>query len=619
MNDKKLHLSMKGKLIVSFAGIVAIFMVVALIQGLLINKVEQAVRSQKGEMAKQIDVARITQYLQELNTMETALAEAADPTLADPFRQKAKVLEAELAEVGFASETGAVRELGQLRSQATTYIDIIEEMTAAMDNPELDPLTVLEKIDVLHQNALALNQEMLSQNGLLRKAAAENAEQAERQSLLLLDQTMSVAIYAAVLVFGLTLGIAFLLIRSFLSPINRLQAAVRIIAEGDLRHQIHSPHKDELGKLSDHFDHMVERVRTMLYQTQTISASLADYSGSFQQSSAITAKTHYEIVEAIQEIAAGAGEQAGESEHSTRLIRELAAEVQDIKAYSELMLTTSQTASGNTETGAHAVAALKHVAAQSRQSIGRVEDALGRLKEQSQQISRITQTITEISNQTNILSLNAAIEAARAGASGKGFAVIADEVRQLSVQTKQSTVHISAIVGDLMEKMAEFERQMQATRHNFDEQDQRTAETFSAFASISDSFTQISSQIGQVHDKVDLTMLKNRCLAQSVHKVLVIAGQTAAGVQEVNAASVQQDEAIRLIARQAIEINDLSQQLIGGIQLFKIREAEEIVQANEEQDGEQDEEKSASRVETNRSPLYRLEPGEADLNIPLPS
>lgn len=567
-----LHLSMKWKLILVFSAITFIFLGVALYQGLKINQVELSMERQKTEMEKRITVQTITQLLQELDGLEKSLAESSDVELAGSFKDKQQQLTDEIANMDFEQETPASAELQLLRTQAGEYAGLFGELVKTMEDESLDPLTVLEQIDALHMKALAVNQSMLETNGKLYDAAAGNAERAQDHSFALLDQTVSIVLYAAGGVFLFTLVLAWLLIRSFLGPVRRLQDALRQIADGDLRQQINSPYNDELGRLSYHFDHMVTRVREMLRQTLSVASSLADYSHSFQQSSSITADTNQDIVRTIQEISVGADQQAVQSEQSAVLLQELEREVDEITDHTDAMLTTSETANHNTRRGSETVTALQQISRHSRDSIGRVYQALEKLVEQSQDITRITNSITEISKQTNILSLNAAIEAARAGASGKGFAVIADEVRHLSVQTKDSSIHISEIIHELQNSMTDFQGYMLETKKSLEQQEHQVAETLASFEAIDGSITGISRQIGQIHHKVELTRKINSRLAVSIHSVASVAEQTAAGVQEVNASSTQQDKAIRDIARQAVEINEISQQLFTEINIFKIEE-----------------------------------------------
>lgn len=501
------------------------------------------------------------------------MAESSDLEQAESLQEKQQQLSAELARVNFEQGTPASASFKLLTAQAAEYGTLTKELVTVMSDETLDPLSVLEKIDGIHTKALALNQDMLKTNGKLYTAAAKNAEQAQNVSFALLDDTVSIVTYAAIAVSLFLLMLAWLLIRSFLTPVRKLQAALRQIADGDLRQQINSPYNDELGQLSHHFDHMVSRVQGMLRQTLSAAGSLADYAQSFQGSSAVTAHTNQNIVRTIQEISLGADQQASQSEQSTQLLVEVASGVREITDYTDVMLTTSEAANRNRQLGSETVTALRQSSQDSRVSISKVYGALDKLVSQSKDISRITHSITEISKQTNILSLNAAIEAARAGAAGKGFAVIADEVRQLSVQTNGSSVHISRIIQELEAGMADFQGHMMETRDRLEQQDHQVEQTLASFAAIDESITGISTQIGQIHLKVEQTSVLNSRLAESVHSVAAVAEQTAAGVQEVNASSTQQDQAISDIARQAGEINEISQRLFREINVFKIPEA----------------------------------------------
>ncbi|MFC5530688.1 methyl-accepting chemotaxis protein [Cohnella yongneupensis] len=582
MREKIVHLSMKWKLILSFAVVALLFAGTAIYQGNKTKQVEVSMESQKVEMENRIAVAKVTQSLQQMNTLESAVAKSSDLEAVDLFAEAQKQLFDEMASINFKVDTDSYQALQQLQSQAKEYTANFDEIVTTMNDTEMDPLDVLEKIDGLHTKALDSIQTILTLNEQLYVAAADNADQAQSHSFDLLNRTMSISTYVAVFVFIFTIVIAILLIRSFLIPVGRLQSALRKIAEGDLRHQIQSSSNDELGRLSDHFDHMVIRVRDMLQQTHSVASSLAAYSHSFQQSSSITAHANQDIVKTIQEISVGTEQQAGQTEQSANLIQELHREIHDITEYTGAMLKTSEDANRNTRKGAAVVTELQKASEFSRDSIGKVYEALSRLTELSTKISHITNSITDVSNQTNILALNAAIEAARAGVHGKGFAVIAEEVRLLSVQTKESSVHIGVMIDELHAGMENFRNHMLETKVSLEEQDHKVADTLFSFTAIDQSIQEISTQIGQIHHKVDTTQAKNATLAEIVQNVASIAEETAAGVQEVNATSVQQDNAIRGIAQQAVDINELSQKLYQELRAFKIEDesVEEIVEAS---------------------------------------
>ncbi|WP_198402122.1 methyl-accepting chemotaxis protein [Paenibacillus crassostreae] len=565
---------MRWKLIFSFTAVAVIFLGVASFQNYTINLVHSSMENQKVEMEKRINVVQISQLLQEMSGLVTTLTQTKDLKYVNVYKETLHKLNTEVTRVFFEENSTAFRDLQLLQNQIIEYREEIEELISTIENQGADPYTSLEIINSIYTNVLSINQAMNNTTDQLYIAAEENAQKAELYSLKLLEDTSSISMYAAIVVILFTIVIAILIIRSFMTPVNRIQSALSQIAEGDLRYLINSPQQDELGQLSHHFDHMVRRVRGMLEQTQSVASSLAMNAHSFQQHSTITAHTNQAIVKTIQEISVGAAQQAEQSEQSASLIHELEQGINEITEFTKVMVSTSDLANRNTRKGVAVVTELQKGSEQSRNSIEKVYVALLQLMEQSQQITRITNSITEISNQTNLLSLNAAIEAAQAGIYGKGFAVIADEVRKLSVQTKESSVHIGTIINDLQTGMMEFQKYMLETKESLDEQEHKVEETLSSFKSIDESIDDISKQIEQIHQKVDLTRTNNFRLSESIHCVASIAEETAAGVQEVNASNMQQDNAISNIAEQAMSINEISQRLFQEIKVFKINVVE---------------------------------------------
>ncbi|CAK4815447.1 unnamed protein product [Aphanomyces euteiches] len=386
----------------------------------------------------------------------------------------------------------------------------------------------------------------------------------------MVDSTVRISTLAIAAVILFSILVAYLIIRSFTKPVRRLQLAVHRIAEGDLRHQLNEKSTDELGQLSHSFDNMIVKVSEMLGHSRKIALSLADYSHSFEDFSKMTAVANSEIIKSIEEISHGAEQQAELSEKSSILIYELEAEMNDIARYTKTMKTSGATALEKTQIGAASVGALKEAAEQSDLIMDHVSNTMEKLTESSAQIERIVHTITEISTQTNVLALNAAIEAARAGAHGKGFSVIAEEVRLLSSETKASAAHIARLIGTVQLHMKDAKQQTMEARMSIHSQNIKVTETLESFQDMDASANEISSQMEQISLKVEQVKRKNDRLNNTLQTVAGIAEETAAGVQEVNSSSQQQDMAIRRIAEQAIDIKVLSQDLFTEINQFEI-------------------------------------------------
>jgi methyl-accepting chemotaxis protein len=223
--------------------------------------------------------------------------------------------------------------------------------------------------------------------------------------------------------------------------------------------------------------------------------------------------------------------------------------------------------------GAATVVSLKEAAEQSDKKMDHINNTMAKLSESSAQIEKIVHTITEISTQTNVLALNAAIEAARAGIHGKGFSVIAEEVRLLSSQTKASAGHIARLISSVQLQMKDAKQQTLEARQSIHSQNIKVTETLESFQYMDASTLEISSQVEQISLKVEQVKKKNDRLNETLQIVAAIAEETAAGVQEVNSSSQQQDIAIRKIAKQAIDINELSQDLFSEIDQFEIADS----------------------------------------------
>jgi methyl-accepting chemotaxis protein len=192
------------------------------------------------------------------------------------------------------------------------------------------------------------------------------------------------------------------------------------------------------------------------------------------------------------------------------------------------------------------------------------------LSEHSSKIGAIVGTIGEIASQTNILSLNAAIEAARAGSYGKGFSVIAEEVRVLSLHTGEQSKNIERIISGLSGEIAALGKKLANSQQMIVKQNSQVINCLGSFEAIAGSAAEVSSRIGQVNGKVDTIRLKCRELVENFQQVAAVAQETAAGVQEVNSTSLQQDAAIRHVAGQAEDIHALSKELFSSLQSFVV-------------------------------------------------
>lgn len=569
-------LSLRFRLVLSFASLILIFMCVGLYNYSTIGNIKAKTANQTVEANKVLEAVKVKLEVEDLSLFLAGFLLSKDVGMKQEYENRVKSLKDNIESIGKNASSPEERKwIAQLGTTLTEYAGVFDQAETIINDKKLTPIEVNNGMERLYK-ASQLHKEFVFETleKFIQKFS-NDSNFAKTESDKMLSFTGSISMVVPIIVFVLALIVAYLLVRSFTRPIKELQTIMNRISQGDLSHTINTNRKDELGKLSQSFNIMIRQVRDMLTNTRTIASSLSGHSQQFHRFSQETAAANTSILHAIEEISSGADQQAKQSETSTHIISDLENEIQEISNFAQSMQLTSSMAEQNTVMGKDSVNALSAAAADTEQRVSQVVQAMQALAASSAEIGNIINTITEISTQTNVLSLNAAIEAARAGAYGRGFSVIAEEVRVLSQQSNDSAKHISSIIKGLQSQISDLEAQLGETKHVMLNQNTRMESTMTAFSAIQSSMLEVSTQISSVNGKVDAISSKNKELIQSVQHVAAIAEETAAGVEEVNCTYIQQDVSIRQIADQAEDINQLSQQLFGQISKFIIDTDEE--------------------------------------------
>jgi methyl-accepting chemotaxis protein len=564
------------KLILSFTLIVTFFAAAGWFQMLQQNNIRAQIDVQNLEVSKNLLSMNLKQATEQLAAIHAALViSKKNEGATELYLEKKKGFMSYVKQIG---ETASTSEERKWRAKLNTVSEEYTATFAAAEEIILNPSLSAAELSKQLEQQFALSQthkeyifELVDQfNDTYMKAA--EAAVARSQELFHQSERFTYVSMAAAILLAITISI--ILIRSFLKPIRGLHRTMSLIAEGDLRHRVGSSARDELGQLSQHFDHMMDKVRYLLIQMNTIGTSLTAHSESSQLFARSTAASNHDILRAIHEISAGADKQASQTELSTLLVSELAEEVTDIARQTGEMQQLSLLARDNTRTGSEVVMQLQAAANRSDELLGHVAAAMNSFISDSVMIGHIVRTIGDISTETNVLAVNAAIEAARAGKYGRGFAVIADQVRQLSEQTNKSAKSIAGITSSLQGQIAEVRKHMDSVMQAAAVQDKQLDNTLQSFRSIESSIDRLHEHMDQIHHKVNKVEGRNSSFADSLTLVAAIAQETAAGVQEVNSTSIEQHAAIQHIASQSVDMYGLAQQLFVEMRQFKFEGVE---------------------------------------------
>ncbi len=342
-----------------------------------------------------------------------------------------------------------------------------------------------------------------------------------------------------ILIMAVVMALSWCVARNITFPVKLLSADAKRIAAGDLSMEVNYQSRDEIGQLAESFHQMIINLRELIGKISLSSEMVA--SSATQLSSAST-----QIATGSEEVAAQAGSIAAASE-------EMAATSMEIAKNCGVAADESKSANDTARDGASIVdgtiSSMQHIAEKVKDSAHTVE----RLGNKSDQIGEIIGTIEDIADQTNLLALNAAIEAARAGEHGRGFAVVADEVRALAERTTKATKEIDAMIRAIQRETKEAVGAMEERVKEVGTGCTEAAKSGNALREIQNRISAVTMQVNQMATAVEQQTATTGEISGNIQQITQVIQMTAKEAQE-SAVSAEQ------LARLAEELQQLTGQ-----------------------------------------------------------
>lgn len=410
-----------------------------------------------------------------------------------------------------------------------------------------------EKREAIDQTLMTLQQYNLEYAEEINKQNQDDIKQAIIMLCVILVASIVVSVF-----------VGLIIMKMIVRPTNELKELLSKAEAGDFTVHGSYQSKDELGVLTNSFNQMISGVRgiiqTVAETSQQVAAASEQLTASAEQTSAAT----HHVANAIEEIATGAEHSTSKLEHNSSELQDVLNGINVIVEGSSKISDLAKDTSKEAEEGNMIVANNLQQMSNIQSSVQKSHEVISSLSHQSNEVGKILDVINDIAAQTNLLALNAAIEAARAGEHGKGFAVVADEVRKLAEQSMSSTKLIAEIITSIQYNSNESVQFMGEVMDNAEEGMQITTETAEKFMQILEKTRNITPQIEEMTSTVQEISRSTQSVSDTAEELAAFAQENASSSEEVAASTEQQlasmeeiSSSSKVLAKMAEDLNEL--------------------------------------------------------------
>lgn len=378
--------------------------------------------------------------------------------------------------------------------------------------------------------------------------------------------TLVIALIATIM----AMGIGFVLARMIGRPLSQLSSLMKEGEGGNLKVRASINRRDEIGQLGQSFNQMMEKITQLVQQTNNSARQVLENSAWLLEASKNTAVSAKEISVATEEIAEGASTLAVEAERGNELTNHIGVQM---RAVIDANIGMGHSAADVRKVSDQGIAYMGELITKTNateEMTRSMVEKVDRLKESTSSIRNILDMLNNIAKQTNILSLNATIEAARAGNAGKGFMVVADEIRKLADQSRQSIDVVGQITETIQAEIDETVQVMSEAYPLFQEQIDSVKEVDQIFKNVQTNMESFIQQLDSVTESIQQLEQSQITLSEAMSSVSAVSQQSSATSEEVASLSNEQLSVSEGLVSLAERLEALSNDLRESLSRFTV-------------------------------------------------